>query len=80
MHDGLTVFLIHHPERANGSILLEMVISDFPANNGLQQCAQLMPRIISLISASGCPQITVADAIQVRMCGLHYTKSWTVHS
>ena len=58
-------FVLARPS-ANGSVLLEMSVNNFPANNGLQQCGQLMPIIVSLIANNGCPEISVADAIQVR--------------
>lgn len=51
---------------ANGSILFELNITEHRQSNGLQQCGSLMPTIINLVHALGCPSATNADVVQVR--------------
>ena len=55
--------------RANGSVMNEL---DDPVDNGgnfgLQSCHSYMRVFVPMIRASGCPDLTFADAIQVHPC------------
>lgn len=50
---------------ANGSVVMELNITQFPVNAGLSVCGALVPVVVKAVHSAGCPNATVADVIQV---------------